>query len=261
MQEGGTLPSGWPDISLSVPEAFHQSSFALSFMLVFRINSSYARWQEARTTWGSLINNCRDLCRLVRTAKPRCPAPSSPPPRPDVPRSPRRHRAPAPLPGSPPREALTLSRTLSLAGDLTTHFTSPHTSPHHTLHFTRASTQCLRARATSDPRWAAGLSPTPAAPSCTSGVRERPTRHHRRAGSRRGCHSREEKKGARACHAHVTATGGGQAPEWVSGCKPPVSSSSGSNLLSGGPFSDDLFSDTQGGRGPHSGDADRAQAL
>ena len=32
--EGGTLPGSWPDIALSVPEAVHQTSFALSLMLV-----------------------------------------------------------------------------------------------------------------------------------------------------------------------------------------------------------------------------------
>lgn len=32
--QGGYLPGGWPDIGLSVPEAFHQTSFALSLMLV-----------------------------------------------------------------------------------------------------------------------------------------------------------------------------------------------------------------------------------
>lgn len=30
---------------------------------VFRTNSSYARWAEARAAWGSIVNISRDLCR------------------------------------------------------------------------------------------------------------------------------------------------------------------------------------------------------
>jgi len=36
---------------------------ALSLLLVFRTNTGYARWNEARTLWGGLINNCRNVVR------------------------------------------------------------------------------------------------------------------------------------------------------------------------------------------------------
>jgi predicted membrane chloride channel (bestrophin family) len=35
----------------------------LSLLLVFRTNASYARWWEARTVLGGLVNACRDLIR------------------------------------------------------------------------------------------------------------------------------------------------------------------------------------------------------
>ena len=93
------MPSFLPDIAMSAPEPFHQTSFALSLMLVshfvsntcrkpegescncslcckplahtlsssimqvFRTNSSYARWAEARAAWGSIVNISRDICR------------------------------------------------------------------------------------------------------------------------------------------------------------------------------------------------------
>lgn len=36
-------------------------SFCLSIIISFRINSAYNRWWEARTLWGSLVNNMRNL--------------------------------------------------------------------------------------------------------------------------------------------------------------------------------------------------------
>jgi len=36
---------------------------ALSLLLVFRTNTAYSRWNEARTLWGGLINNCRNVVR------------------------------------------------------------------------------------------------------------------------------------------------------------------------------------------------------
>lgn len=36
-------------------------SFVLSILVVFRVNSSYSRWWEGRTLWGSLVNNSRNL--------------------------------------------------------------------------------------------------------------------------------------------------------------------------------------------------------
>eukprot|EP00899_Mesostigma_viride_P016759 jgi/Mesvir1/25084/Mv04869-RA.2 len=39
------------------------SSFALSLLLVFRTNSSYNRWDEARKMWGLMTNRSRDIVR------------------------------------------------------------------------------------------------------------------------------------------------------------------------------------------------------
>ena len=43
---------------------------ALSLLLVFRTNTGYARWNEARTLWGGLINNCRNVVRQSDTRAP-----------------------------------------------------------------------------------------------------------------------------------------------------------------------------------------------
>ena len=39
----------------------------LSIYLVFRVNQAYARWWEARTIWGQLVNSSRALARQVIT--------------------------------------------------------------------------------------------------------------------------------------------------------------------------------------------------
>ena len=36
-------------------------NFILSILVAFRVNSSYGRWWEGRTLWGSLVNNSRNL--------------------------------------------------------------------------------------------------------------------------------------------------------------------------------------------------------
>lgn len=36
-------------------------SFILTIIISFRVNTSYARWWEGRTLWGTLVNNCRNL--------------------------------------------------------------------------------------------------------------------------------------------------------------------------------------------------------
>merc|ERR1719389_1445209 len=46
---------------------------ALSLLLVFRCNTGYARWNEARTLWGGLINNCRNVVRQANTFFPDTP--------------------------------------------------------------------------------------------------------------------------------------------------------------------------------------------
>ncbi|EOR94522.1 hypothetical protein ADIARSV_2368 [Arcticibacter svalbardensis MN12-7] len=38
---------------------------ALSILMGFRVNSAYERWWEARTIWGSIVNNSRSLAREV----------------------------------------------------------------------------------------------------------------------------------------------------------------------------------------------------
>merc|ERR1719291_1046967 len=43
---------------------------ALSLLLVFRTNTAYFRWNEARTLWGGLINNCRNVVRQTNTFFP-----------------------------------------------------------------------------------------------------------------------------------------------------------------------------------------------
>jgi putative membrane protein len=40
---------------------------ALAIFIAFRNNSSYSRWWEARTIWGSIINSSRVLARLIIT--------------------------------------------------------------------------------------------------------------------------------------------------------------------------------------------------
>lgn len=42
-------------------------TLVLGALLVFRTNSAYARWWEARTLWGGLVNSCRNLS--VKTAR------------------------------------------------------------------------------------------------------------------------------------------------------------------------------------------------
>jgi ion channel-forming bestrophin family protein len=46
-----------PEMAVSILGA------ALSILLVFRTNSAYARWWEARTLWGALVNSSRSLSR------------------------------------------------------------------------------------------------------------------------------------------------------------------------------------------------------
>jgi putative membrane protein len=48
----------WLDVPTDLHAAF---TLVLGWLLVFRTNTSYARWWEARTAWGSLINVSRNL--------------------------------------------------------------------------------------------------------------------------------------------------------------------------------------------------------
>jgi len=57
--------------SLSLPALpFSIAMPALSLLLVFRTNTAYFRWNEARTLWGGLINNCRNIVRQTNTFFP-----------------------------------------------------------------------------------------------------------------------------------------------------------------------------------------------
>lgn len=61
-----TQPLGYPTLDdLGVQQPFSMITLALSLLLVFKTNSSYGRFWEARTLWGQLINISRDLARLV----------------------------------------------------------------------------------------------------------------------------------------------------------------------------------------------------
>merc|ERR1719291_1135277 len=54
--------------ALSLPALpFSIAMPALSLLLVFRTNTAYFRWNEARTLWGGLINNCRNVVRQSNT--------------------------------------------------------------------------------------------------------------------------------------------------------------------------------------------------
>jgi len=51
---------------LTIPlNAFTLTSPSLGLLLVFRTNTSYKRWDEARKNWGMNINHTRDLVRLA----------------------------------------------------------------------------------------------------------------------------------------------------------------------------------------------------
>ena len=65
LQEGYYIPSAFPRLAVDSSQAFSLTSFALSLLLVFRTNASYARWDEARKVWASILNRTRDLNRQV----------------------------------------------------------------------------------------------------------------------------------------------------------------------------------------------------
>jgi ion channel-forming bestrophin family protein len=56
---------GWVG-SRSVPLAFY--GVAIGIVVGFRNSSAYARWWEARTLWGAIVNKSRTLARQVLTA-------------------------------------------------------------------------------------------------------------------------------------------------------------------------------------------------
>jgi len=57
--------------SLSLPALpFNFAMGALSLLLVFRTNTAYSRWNEARTLWGGIVNTCRNLGRQANAYFP-----------------------------------------------------------------------------------------------------------------------------------------------------------------------------------------------
>jgi len=56
----------WPMLSMqSVQTFFSAITFALTLLLVFKTNSSYARWWEARKDVGQLVSLVHDIMRQV----------------------------------------------------------------------------------------------------------------------------------------------------------------------------------------------------
>lgn len=47
----GALPPFFPDVAPAAEGPFNAASFAMSLMLAFKVNASYARWNEARCLW------------------------------------------------------------------------------------------------------------------------------------------------------------------------------------------------------------------
>ncbi|GLI71678.1 hypothetical protein VaNZ11_016960, partial [Volvox africanus] len=66
------LPDGLPSLmpNASCSAFISNTSVALSLLLVFRTNSSYGRWDEARKMWGGLLNRSRDIMRQGATCFP-----------------------------------------------------------------------------------------------------------------------------------------------------------------------------------------------
>eukprot|EP00197_Chlamydomonas_leiostraca_P011007 CAMPEP_0202885580 /NCGR_PEP_ID=MMETSP1391-20130828/41735_1 /ASSEMBLY_ACC=CAM_ASM_000867 /TAXON_ID=1034604 /ORGANISM="Chlamydomonas leiostraca, Strain SAG 11-49" /LENGTH=705 /DNA_ID=CAMNT_0049568831 /DNA_START=42 /DNA_END=2159 /DNA_ORIENTATION=+ len=59
------VPMGWPNFSSQLNSAFGMVTTCLSLLLVFRTNSSYSRWWEARIVWGSVVNLSRNYARQM----------------------------------------------------------------------------------------------------------------------------------------------------------------------------------------------------
>lgn len=59
------LPPWCISLVVESSEPFNLTSFALSLLLVFRTNASYARWVDARKLWGGVVNRSRDVTRQV----------------------------------------------------------------------------------------------------------------------------------------------------------------------------------------------------
>lgn len=62
-KDRGWISRSFPTLSLSSTQPFTLSSLALSLLLVFRTNASYARFDEARTILGAILCRTRHLTR------------------------------------------------------------------------------------------------------------------------------------------------------------------------------------------------------
>ncbi|GIL77875.1 hypothetical protein Vretimale_6511 [Volvox reticuliferus] len=68
--ESGVLPTYLPQLTLTSAEPQGLTSFALSLLLVFRTNSSYGRFDEARKIWGGILNRARNIANQAVTFIP-----------------------------------------------------------------------------------------------------------------------------------------------------------------------------------------------
>ncbi|GAX75090.1 hypothetical protein CEUSTIGMA_g2534.t1 [Chlamydomonas eustigma] len=59
------VPLGLPPSSSSFNNVFIILTFALSLLLVFKTNSSFARWWEGRIIWGQIVNFARNYARMM----------------------------------------------------------------------------------------------------------------------------------------------------------------------------------------------------
>ena len=71
VKHAGPLADFWLGGSWSLPSMpFTVAMPALALLLVFRTNTGYARWNEARTLWGGVVNTCRNVARQANTFYP-----------------------------------------------------------------------------------------------------------------------------------------------------------------------------------------------
>ncbi|KAL3146980.1 hypothetical protein ABBQ38_014948 [Trebouxia sp. C0009 RCD-2024] len=70
LRQMGYLPAFAPGLSIETNAPFSLTSFALSLLLVFKTETSYSRWAEARSIWGGVTNRSRDILRQALTFVP-----------------------------------------------------------------------------------------------------------------------------------------------------------------------------------------------
>ncbi|DBB06014.1 TPA: hypothetical protein ACH3X3_009993 [Trebouxia sp. C0006] len=57
---------GLPSSNLEASDPFHLTSFALALLLAFRLDASYSRYMEARSLWGDVVCDARNLMRQAQ---------------------------------------------------------------------------------------------------------------------------------------------------------------------------------------------------